>query len=137
MKKIVIIDGQGGRMGKGILEQLRQKQVKAEIGAVGTNSIATATMLKAGADWGSTGENPVLVACRNADIIAGPIGIVVADSLFGEVTPSMAIAVGQSSAQKVLLPANLCGNYVVGTGQLTLTQAVQLAAEHILQLCEN
>lgn len=136
MKKIVIIDGQGGRMGKGIIELLRKEPLNGEIWAVGTNSIATATMLKAGADVGATGENPVIVACRDADIIAGPVGIVIADALFGEVTAAMAKAVGQSRAQRVLLPSDRCGNYVVGTAQLTLSETVALAARKIRELAE-
>ena len=96
MKKITIIDGQGGRMGKALIEHLKREFPDQELLAVGTNSIATAAMLKAGADYGATGENPVLVAARDSDIIIGPIGIVIADSLFGEVTPAMAAAVGRS-----------------------------------------
>ena len=91
MKKITIIDGQGGRMGKALIEHLKREFPEQELLAIGTNSIATASMLKAGADYGATGENPVLVAARDSDIIIGPIGIVIADSLFGEVTPAMAI----------------------------------------------
>ena len=86
-------------------------------------------MLKAGADAGATGENPVLVACRTADIIAGPIGILSADSLMGEITPAMAVAVGQSPARKVLLPVNQCSNIVVGTQSLSLSRLMDEAVE--------
>ena len=102
--KIVVIDGQGGRLGQMVVEGIKKEGLKAEVLAIGTNSSATAAMLKAGADAAATGENPVVVACRSADIIVGPIGIVAADSLYGEITPAMALAVGQSRALKLLLP---------------------------------
>ncbi|MCL2461113.1 MAG: DUF3842 family protein, partial [Defluviitaleaceae bacterium] len=98
MKKIVVIDGQGGKIGSLLVSRLKAEAPRAEIYAIGTNSIATSAMVKAGADFGATGENPVLVSCRDADIIVGPIGIVVADSLVGEITPAMAAAVGKSGA---------------------------------------
>ena len=95
--KIVVIDGQGGRMGALLCDKIRKNKEKlpsgTELIAIGTNSAATAAMLKAGADFGATGENPVLVACRDADFIIGPLGIMAADSLLGEVTPAMAVAV--------------------------------------------
>ena len=82
--------------------------------AVGTNATATATMLKAGAHQAATGENPVIVACRKADVIVGPIGIVIADSLYGEITPKMAVAIGQAEATRILLPINKCDNIIAG-----------------------
>ena len=98
--KLVIIDGQSGRMGALLAERIKAAKLPCEVLAVGTNAIATAAMMKAGADQGATGENPVLVACRTADVIAGPIGILSADALLGEITPAMAVAVGQSPAKK-------------------------------------
>ena len=127
MKKVVVIDGQSGRMGQLFIE--RAKGLSCELLAVGTNAIATAAMLKAGAAAGATGENPVLVACRTADIIVGPIGILSADSLMGEITPAMAVAVGQSPAKKLLLPVNQCSNIVVGTQSHSLTKLMDEAAE--------
>ena len=113
--KIVIIDGQGGRMGGLLAEKIKKAAIPgAEIYALGTNSAATTAMLKAGADYGATGENPVLVNCRDADYIIGPLGIMAADALLGEVTPAMATAVGQSRAMKILLPVNKCSQHVVG-----------------------
>ena len=103
MMKLVVIDGQSGRTGALLVERVRAAELPLELLAVGTNAIATAAMMKAGAQRGATGENPVLVACRDADIIAGPIGILMADALMGEITSAMAVAVGQSRAQKVLL----------------------------------
>lgn len=133
---IVVIDGQGGRLGRMLVEQLKEKLPQAFITAIGTNSIATAAMLKAGADAGATGENPVIVACRNTQLIIGPLGIVIADSLLGEVTPGMAKAVGQSFAHKILIPLNRCNNTVVGVGELSFTDYVRLAVEEALRFSE-
>ena len=131
--KIVVIDGQGGKMGKALIEQLRSELEgsAAELYAIGTNGNATAAMMKAGADYGATGENPVIVACRDADVIVGPIGIVVADSFLGELTPAMAVAVGQSQAIKVLLPMNRCHSQVVGVRELPMNEMVKMAAAQI------
>lgn len=114
---ILIIDGQGGGIGRQLVESIKGAFPDQTITAVGTNALATQTMLKAGADHAATGENAVVVACRTADIIAGPIGIAIADSLWGEITPKMALAVGQSSAARILLPMNLCSNYIAGTAK--------------------
>lgn len=143
MKKIVIIDGQGGRMGSLLTEKLKEvcaaRSEKAphgdpaepvELYAIGTNGIATSAMIKAGADYGATGENPVLVNVRDADLIIGPIGILCADALFGEVTPRMAVAVGQSAAEKILLPVNKCRNHIVGIPDLSLSALVQDAVHY-------
>ena len=129
LKKITIIDGQGGRMGKTIIEQLKNIFPEQELLAIGTNSIATAAMLKAGADHGATGENPVIVAARDSDIIIGPIGIVIADTLYGEVTASMAAAVGRSQAQKILMPVNRCNHHVVGCEDLSMNEIVALTVK--------
>ena len=127
--RILIIDGQSGRMGQLLIDRMRNAGLSCEILAVGTNALATAAMLKAGADAGATGENPVLVACRTADIIAGPVGILSADSLLGEITPAMAVAIGQSQAKKVLLPVNQCSNIVVGTQSLSLSKLMDEAVD--------
>lgn len=111
---ILVIDGQGGRIGREVIERIRAEQLPCEIIAVGTNSVATSSMLKGGADQAATGENAVRVNARRADIIIGPIAIVIADSLLGEITPDMAVAVGQSRAKKLLIPAGHCSNLVVG-----------------------
>ena len=134
---IVIIDGQGGGFGRALIEALRADGVTQEIVAVGTNALATSAMLKAGAQQGATGENPVLVACRDADIIAGPIGIVIADALLGEITPSMAAAVGQSAAIRVLLPVNRCATQVAGVPVLTRVQLIEAAVDKIESLCRG
>jgi hypothetical protein len=137
MKKIVIIDGQGGKIGALLASRLKKEGGGFELYAIGTNSLATAAMLKAGADYGATGENPAVVNCRDADIIAGPIGIIAADSLLGEITPAMAVAAGQSRAQKVLLPINRCNNHVVGVKELPIPELIESAARHIMGILEN
>ena len=112
---IVIIDGQGGQLGAQLVKELCAQFPNEELTAIGTNAVATAAMIKAGAKQAATGENPVVVACRRADVIIGPVGIVIADSLLGEVTPAMALAVGQSDAVRILIPMNKCQNIIVGT----------------------
>ena len=131
---IYVIDGQSGRMGQLFIERCRAAGLTCPLYAVGTNAIATAAMRKAGADKGATGENPVLVACRTADIIVGPIGILSADSLMGEITPAMAVAIGLSSAQNLLLPVSQCSNIVVGLGALTLSQLMDEAVTALKEL---
>ena len=111
---IVIIDGHGGMLGYQLVKEIKERFGSVSITAVGTNSTATGNMLKAGADFGATGENHVIVACRKADVIIGPIGIVIADSLGGEITPAMSVAVGQADAVRILLPMNKCENLVAG-----------------------
>ena len=128
---IVVIDGQGGRMGRQLIEAIRTAGIACDITAIGTNVLATSAMLKAGADRGATGENPVIVAARSAQVIVGPIGILAADAMLGEITPAMAVAVGQSSATKLLLPVNSCRNLVIGTQQMTLAQII---AQTVAQL---
>lgn len=131
MKNLIVVDGQGGRMGKAVVEQLKKTYPDQPITAIGTNSIATSAMLKAGADQGATGENPVVVACRDADLIIGPLGIVIADSLLGEITPAMAAAIGSSRAHKILIPVSQhCHHTVVGCGDMSLS-------EYIRQVCEE
>ena len=107
--RILVIDGQGGRLGRRLLENIRKVCPEAELTAVGTNSIATQNMLNSGcADNLATGENAVVVACRTAQIIVGPLGIATADAMMGEITPTMANAVAASLAYRVLIPMNLC-----------------------------
>ena len=134
--KIVIIDGQGGKMGALLIEKIKASSLlsDAELIAIGTNSIATAAMLRAGADAGATGENPVVVNSKGADFIAGPIGILVADSLLGEVTPNMAVAIGQSAAQKILLPVNKCNHHIAGVQNFTMQELVTDAVKQIESL---
>ena len=129
--KIIVIDGQGGKIGRTVIEQLKKRFPDQELLAIGTNSIATSSMLKAGASQGATGENPILVASRDADIIIGPIAIVMADSLLGEITPSMANAVSASRAYKILIPTNRCNHYIAGCQEVSLSDAIQVVCDEV------
>ena len=133
--KVLVIDGQGGGIGKLLVAGIKSEYPDFFVTAVGANSIATSAMLKAGAARAAaTGENAVLVGCRRADVIAGPVGIVVADSLLGEITPEMARAIGQSDAKRVLIPVNHCDNIVVGVGDIPMARLVQAAVKEIGKL---
>ncbi|MGN0348251.1 MAG: DUF3842 family protein [Roseburia sp.] len=122
--RILIIDAQGGGIGKQVVAAIKRDIPQIEITAVGTNSIATTAMLKAGADHAATGENAVVVGCRKADVVIGPIGIVIADAMLGEVTPAMAMAVGQSDAKRLLIPVNHCDNIIVGVSDLSVGRLI-------------
>ena len=128
---IVIIDGQGGQLGAQLVKEISALFPSVTLTAVGTNAVATATMLKAGAKNVATGENPVIVACRKADVIIGPIGIVVADSFLGEVTPKMALAVGQSDATRILIPMNRCKNLIAGVQTVSTSMLISDVTEKL------
>lgn len=115
---ITIIDGQGGQLGVQLVKEITARFPNIDLTAIGTNAVATAAMLKAGAKNAASGENPVVVACRKADVIIGPIGIVIADSLLGEVTEKMALAVSRAKATRILIPLNKCENLVAGVPNL-------------------
>ena len=134
---ILVIDGQGGNIGRALVREITERLPGAELIAVGTNSIATSNLLKAGARSAATGENAVIVACRRADVIAGPIGIVIADALLGEVTPAMAVAVGQSRAARVLIPVNRCETLVAGVTDDTTASLIQDAIAKITALTSS
>ena len=122
---ILIIDGQGGQLGAQIIKTIKSRFNDAKLTAVGTNAVATTAMLKSGADNAATGENPVVVACRKADIIIGPVGIVIADSLMGEITEKMAVAVGRADAVRILVPINKCDNLIAGVPNLNAGALVE------------
>ena len=128
---VLVVDAQGGGVGRQLVAAIKKQYPNVCVTAVGANSAATAAMLKAGADNSATGENAVIVNCRRADVIVGPIGIVIADSLWGEITPAMALAVSQSSAKRILLPMNHCDNIVVGVSDLNLGKLIQQAVDKI------
>jgi hypothetical protein len=128
---VLVIDGQGGRIGRLLVEALATRADQLELVCVGTNSIATSTMMKAGAARGGTGENAVIVNCRTADFIIGPLGLVIADSMMGEITPAMACAVGQSAAMRLLIPLNLCGSVIIGAGSFGIKEMIALAVAEL------
>lgn len=131
---ILVIDAQGGGVGRQLVTAIKQNVPNVSVTAAGTNSTAASVMLKAGADHAATGENAVIVGCRNADIIVGPIGIIIADAMFGEVTPKMAAAVAQSSAKRVLIPFNHCDNIIVGVSDFSMGKLVNNAVEEIIRI---
>ena len=133
--RILVIDGQGGGLGKQLVAALSTQCPEAELTAVGTNSLAANAMLKSGAQRAATGENAVIVNCRHTDIIVGPLGIVIADALLGEITPAMANAVCQSGAKRVLIPVNHCDNYIAGVPEQPIGQLVAAAVQKVKDLC--
>ena len=132
--RAVVIDGQGGGLGRQVVAAVKGKYKDIEVVAIGTNATATQAMLKAGADVAATGENPLIVNVRNADVIIGPVGIVIADSLFGEITPKMAKAGGQRRARRLLIPVNLCSNIVIGVTNLSISVMVNGVLEELDKL---
>lgn len=129
---ILVMDAQGGGVGRQLVLAIRKEIPGARITAVGTNSTATAAMLKAGADQGATGENAVIVGCRKADYIIGPIGITIPDAMLGEVTPAMAMAVAGSSAKRILIPFRHEDYVIVGIGDYNVGKLVQQAVQELL-----
>ena len=135
---ILVIDGQGGNIGRQLVKCISEQLPDAELRIVGTNSIATANMLKAGTNLqGATGENAVIVACRKADVIVGPVGIVIADALLGEVTPKLANAVAQSNAARILIPFNRCDTIIAGAEKLSISELIDNAVDNIKKLCKH
>lgn len=134
---ITIIDGQGGQLGAQLVKEISSKFPDINLTAIGTNAVATATMLKAGAETAATGENSVLVACRKADVIIGPVGIVIADSLLGEITDKMAVAIGQADATRILLPMNKCDNLIAGVPDLSTKALIADAVSKLHIIIDN
>lgn len=131
---ILVIDAQGGGIGRQLVSAIVDNMPEAKVIAVGTNTSATAAMIKAGAHSAATGENAVVVGCRKADVIVGPIGIVIADSMLGEVTPNMALAVAQSNAKRILIPFNYCDNIIAGVSNFSTSVLVSSAVSEIQKL---
>ena len=126
---IAVVDGMGGGAGKAMVEALLKTCPDAEIWALGTNALATAAMKKAGAHKAATGENAICVSCRKADIIVGSLGIVLAESMMGEVTPRMAHEISACAAPKILAPTNRCHVTLVGLRDMPMGQQVEELAQ--------
>lgn len=135
--KIVVIDGQGGGVGKCLIERIKSNVPTAEIMAVGTNSLATTAMLKVGANCGATGENSIIYASSKADIIVGPIGIILANSMLGEITSEMTNAITKSEATKVLIPVSKCHTFIAGLSDKNLSKYIDDSIELIKELCSD
>ena len=133
--RIVVIDGQGGGIGRSLVERIRSELPDVQIVAVGTNSLATSAMLKAGANVGATGENAVICNVKHADVVAGPIGMMVANSLWGEITPARASAVSESPAQQVLIPVEQCHVHVAGVVEKPMSRYIEDAVA-VIRSCQ-
>ncbi len=132
--QVLVIDGQGGGIGSRIIAELKPAvPAEGKIVAVGTNVLATNAMLKAGADMGATGENAIVWNAAGADIILGPIGIILANAMLGEITPAMAAAVSGCGALKILIPSSKCSVYVAGTENCTLENYIRQAAAYAVR----
>ena len=131
---LLIIDGQGGQLGAQLIKAVSSRFPDIEIMAVGTNATATSALLKAGVKQAATGENPVVVACRKADVIMGPIGIVIADAMLGEVTEKMAVAVGKADATRILIPINKCENLIAGIKEVSMAVMIEDALAKLEQI---
>ena len=135
--EILVVDGQGGRIGQQLVRAILARFPGAEVRGVGANSMATAALMKGGAAQAATGENALKVACRTADVILGPVGIVIADALLGEISPAMAAAVGQSRAKKILIPMNQCDILVAGVESLPVSRLLERAVDQLAALLEG
>jgi len=135
--RIVIIDGQGGGLGRALVERVVKELPAAELIAVGANALATAAMLKAGAPVGATGENAVVYNCAEADVIVGALGIGFANSMHGEISPAMARAVSESRAVKLLIPISKCSVSVVGVAEQTMAGYIAETMERLQALLHN
>lgn len=129
--ELLVVDGQGGRIGQQLVRAITTRHPQLKVFAVGTNGLATAAMLKGGAAQGATGENALLVACRRADVILGPLGIVIADALMGEISPAMAVAVAQARARRILIPLNQCDNLVAGVADMPVGRLLDSAVAEL------
>lgn len=133
--RIAVVDGQGGGLGRSIIERIRSELGSdIEIIALGTNSLATSGMIKAGANRGATGENAIIVNSNKVDLIVGPIAIVLQDSLLGEITKEMTSAISRSRVVKLLLPLNRCRVVVVGTAEYNINQLLDETIRKIKEI---
>lgn len=133
MKKVLVIDAQGGGIGSKVIAEIKKRELNVEIIGVGTNSIAMEAMLKGGANHAATGENSAVYCSTDADYIIGPIGIAIANSMYGEITERMAAAVGSSHAKKFFIPVNSCNNYVVGVTGTNLKKLIEEAIDKLTE----
>lgn len=137
MINILIIDGQGGKLGKLLCELIAERFSDIMLYAVGTNTAATSAMLKGGAKKAATGENSIVVMSKKADVIIGPVGMVIADSLMGEITENAAVAVAKSGAIKIMIPSDRCGNIVAGIKNITLAEMAEDAVRRLGEIIEG
>ncbi len=134
---VLVVDAQGGGLGKQLILSIKKELPQAHVIAIGVNAAATAAMLKAGADAAATGENAVVVSSRKADFIVGPVGMVIADAMLGEITPNIARAVAQADAKRILIPFNTCDNYIAGISDFTLGRLIADAVAELKRSLTN
>jgi hypothetical protein len=134
---ILVIDGQGGGIGKTIIEQLKTNFQNAVITATGTNALATSNMMKVGADFAATGENAIIYNCQFADIIIGPVGIIFANAMLGEVSCAIANAVASSRAKKILIPTNKCNINIIGIEKKPLAKYIDEAIQAVKNIIDS
>ena len=130
-KVVMVVDAQGGGLGKQLIATMKKERLDVHIIAVGTNSTATSAMLKAGADEAATGENAARVASKKADIIIGPIGMVIADAMLGEITPMIAGAIAQADAKRIMSPFNSCDHYIAGVSDFNTGRLIEDALRQL------
>ena len=133
--KLIVIDGQGGGVGRSLIAALKSRMPDQPVIALGTNAQATAAMLKAGADAAATGESAIRYQCKTADIILGVTGILHANAMMGEISPGIAAAVSLSEGQKILIPLERCGLNIAGVGKQPLDSLIRQAAEMAVHFC--
>ena len=133
--KLIVIDGQGGGVGRSLITALISRMPDQPVIALGTNAQATAAMLKAGADAAATGESAIRYQCKTADIILGVTGILHANAMMGEISPGIAAAVSLSEGQKILIPLERCGLNIAGVGKQPLDSLIRQAAEMAVHFC--
>ncbi len=125
--RLAVVDGKGGGIGKALIERIKKEDLNIEIIALGTNSAATANMLKGGADEGATGENAIIYNSSRVDIIMGVVAIIMANSMMGELSPKMALAIGESDALKILIPTSRCNIKIAMPEEYNLQQSIEYA----------
>ena len=135
--KVLVIDGQGGGVGRSLVAELKRQSPALPLIALGTNATATAAMLRAGADAGATGESAIRHQCRSADIIVGVAGILHANAMLGEISPAIALAVSMSDAHKVLVPLERCGLTIAGVTRQPLEALIADAAARVVALARE
>jgi len=135
--KVLVIDAQGGGIGKQLVTRIKKEYPDQTVIAVGTNSIATSAMLRAGADQGATGENSVVVTCRQADVIIGPIGIIIADAMLGEITPTIARTIAAADAIRILIPFNMCDTLIAGISNVSTSRLIDAAIDRLSEIIDE
>lgn len=135
--RIAVVDGQGGGIGRAIVERVKAEFPDVVVTALGTNATATGQMLRGGADEGATGENAIVHNMKHVDVVIGVIGILTANSMMGELSPAMATAIGGSHTYKILLPINRCHIHVVSVGDAPLSTHLDNAVKALKEYAES